>query len=290
LAAQSSLPGSALYGWKVNVNEEVRASLAVSGESKAEMDADRAGERLSEAEKLSVEESVDAQTRTDIEMNFKAFADRTQARIKALADVDARAAADVASNFEFALNAHEKVLARLEATDSESNSELRDLQAEVDSELRDTVKLRTDAETKIRAEGRGPEVKAAAEGKITAATNVIAEVTAFINAKKNSLSADAVAKAEARLAVAQSLLDQANAKLTAGAYADAFILGNQTVRTAQGAKLLIEAEGDLEVDLHLDGQRASPTPTFSPRSSPKTEGLRESETHIEGRVDIEVGF
>jgi hypothetical protein len=292
VAARSALPGHLLYPVKVNVNEEVRAALASSDEAKAKVDADRAEERLEEAEEVSVEEDVDAQTRADIEANFKLFADSTEARITALADVDARAAADIASEFETALRVHEKVLARLVAGDAQSSVEVHGLQTDVDDELEDTVKARLAAEAKVKTEDHGPEVKAAAQGKLGAAANVIAEVTRFISNKKAVLGADAVAKAEARLKVAEDLKAQADAKLAAGAYSDAFILGNAVIRTAQEAKLLIEAQEELDVDLHLGG-RPSVTPT--PHPTPKTEGMQESEAHdgevdASARVEVEFGF
>src|ERR1043166_10145599 len=84
IAAQTSLPGDALYGVKVNVNEEVREAMAFSDEGKASIEADRAEERLKEAEELSVSASVSADVRAQIEANFKAFADRAEARMTAL--------------------------------------------------------------------------------------------------------------------------------------------------------------------------------------------------------------
>jgi len=81
---------------KVHFNEEVQAALTFSDEAKADFEAVRAERRLDEAEELSVKDTVDAQTRADIEANFKEFADRADARMTALADVDAKAAADVA--------------------------------------------------------------------------------------------------------------------------------------------------------------------------------------------------
>lgn len=290
IAAQTSLPGDALYGVKVNVNEEVRAALAFSPEAKAEVEADRAQERLEEAEELSIKEDVDAETQADIEANFKEFADRAQARMEALAETDARATADLASNFEVALRAHEKVLARLAADDKQTLGEVKDLEGDVDDELSDTVKVRLAAEAKLKAEDHSPEIKAAAQGKLGAAANVLAATKNFIDNKKAQLGATAVAKAEARLAVAQDQVDQGNAKLQAGAYADAFNLGNAAIRTAQEARALVEIQEELDVDLHL-GSR----PSTTPHPTPETEGLRESEDHdsevdASGRVEVEFGF
>ncbi len=291
MAAQSSLPGGALYPVKVNINEEVRAAFALSAKARAQSDARRAEERLQEAEELSVEEDVDAETRADIEANFQLFADRTEARIDALTDTDARAAADIASNFEMALSSHGKVLARL-AADADG-AEVRDLQATSDKELKETVTLRLEAEGKVKEEDGAPATMEAARGKLGAAVNVLAEVSRFIDLRESQLGAAAVTAARAELKNAQDLKAEADADFAAGKYPEAFIKGNAVIRMAQGAKLLIQAQEDLDVDLHLGG-RPTATP---PHPSPKVEGERESEANDEGdgtsagaKVNIEFGF
>ena len=230
--------------------------------------------------------------KTVVRRTYLLHADRAETRITNLSQVDARAAADIASNMETALRAHEKVLSRLATNDVQSKAEVGPLQSEVDSELGDTVKVRMDAEEKVRQEGSGPDVKSAAEGKINAANNVIKEVSSYIDARKAQLGADAVTKAQAQLTSAQSLVVQANTKLTAGAYADAFNLGNQAIRTAQEAKLLIEAQGQLEVDLHLDGRASKSSETS--HFVPEVKGLNDSEQNDGGDghdgLNIDAGF
>ncbi len=288
VAAESSVPGDALYGVKVNINEEARAAFALSAAGKARVEADRAEERLEEAEELSVEEEVSAETRADIEANFELFADRTEARIDALVDTDAHAAADIASNFETALSTHDKVLARLLAGDN--GEEVKNLQADVDKELKETVALRLKAEEKVEKEDGAPATMEAARGKLGAAANVLVEVERYIDLKEGKLGADAVANARAELKVAQDLKVEADAAFNDGTYPDAFIMGNAVIRIAQGAKLLIETQEHLDVDLHLGGKAST-----SPHPTPKTEGIRESEEHdgdvdARGKVEIEFGF
>lgn len=288
VAAQNSLPGDVLYPVKVGINEPVMLALSFSDKGKAAYESELAGRRLSEAEQLSVSASVSAQVYAQLQANFKDFADRTQERIAVLASADAQSAADLASNFETALRAHEKVLARLAARDAKDRTGLSDLQQEVDSELSDTVKTRTSAEGDLKKEDHSPDAKTAAEGKLNAATNVIASVTSYINGKKDQLGADAVAKATVKLTAASTLVTQGQAKLAAGDYVAAFIAGNAAIRTAQEARALVELQDQLDVDLELDGHAS---PSFSPHPTPDTEGFRQSQ-HDEGggRVDIEVGF
>jgi hypothetical protein len=286
VAAQSALPGNPLYGIKVNVNEPVAGALTFSDQGKAAYEATLAERRLSEAEQLTVSSSVSADVLAQLQANFKAFADRTQQRIDALAATDPTAAADLASNFETALRAHDKVIARLAARDSGSTAELGKLQGEVDSELSDTVKTRTTAEADIQKQDHGPDVKVAAQNKLNAATNVISAVSTFIDSKKAQLGADAVTNATAKLTSATDMVTQGTAKIAAGDYAGAFILGNAAIRTAQEARALVDLQDQLNVDLHLNG---TPSPSVHP--TPDTQGYRQSQHDMGGgHVDIESGF
>jgi glycine cleavage system regulatory protein len=277
IAAQTSLPGDALYSVKVNVNERVRAALALTERGRADVAVKQSAERLEEAEELSAREAVSADVRAQLEENFQAFADRAEVRIDALADADARAAADVASNLEIALRTHEKVLANLSAVNSEFRGEVSKLGSKVSAEARQAAQLRAQAEAKVRAEGNGADVKTAAEGKLNAATNVIAAVRRFLNANQDRLTADESARAEAQVKAAENLVAQGEAKVAAGVYAEAFNLGNAAIRTAQGVHLLVDIQEELETDVEESvevemEEEESPRPSVLPvQSSDKAE-------------------
>ena len=66
-AAEGALPGDALYPVKVGVNERVRAALALGLEADAEWNVRQIERRLEEAEELSAEGELNAETRTEIE-------------------------------------------------------------------------------------------------------------------------------------------------------------------------------------------------------------------------------
>lgn len=114
-AAQGSLPGDALYPVKVNFNEKIEATLSVSAESNANLEAKLAERRLIEAEKLAGDNKLDAETSLEIKQRFEAHALRVDERIEKLSDRDVLVALDVASRFETSLKAHEAVLAKLES-------------------------------------------------------------------------------------------------------------------------------------------------------------------------------
>lgn len=66
-AAESSLPGDALYAVKVKVNEPIRGALSFSASSKAEWETKKLERRLEEAEKLVLEGRFDGEALAEME-------------------------------------------------------------------------------------------------------------------------------------------------------------------------------------------------------------------------------
>lgn len=69
-AAQGALPGDILYPIKVNINEEIRASLTFDKEAKAEYEAQRYGRRISEAIILADQGALDAEHKAGLEVKL----------------------------------------------------------------------------------------------------------------------------------------------------------------------------------------------------------------------------
>lgn len=253
VAAEAALPGDALHVIKISVNEKVMAAVALTSEAKVKVEAKFAERRLEEAEALAVENRLDADVRAKIEANFKAHADRVQVRI---ADFEARedfkAAADIASNFETSLRAHEGILARLKIKIEVEGveDEVEELEEAVEEEADEAEEVRVKVEGKVKTEGRA-EVRTAAEGRINAAENKIVEVKAFIANQEAKLGVEAVAEAKAELAEAEAVLAEAKAKLEAGAFGEAFVKAGEAHRTAQEAKLEVELEGKVDVEVKV---------------------------------------
>lgn len=269
-AAESSLPGDALYGIKVNFNEEVRAGIALGAEGKAEWDARRAERRLEETEALAQQGRINAKVKADLEARFAAFASRVEDRIKRLeSDGNVRAAADIASRFEASLDAHADVLSRLGEKGNASagaEADIRPIEVNVRAAAARLTGMRIGLEAKVEAEAAGPEVESAAKGKIGAAENVIASVKSYITREKEALGVSATVDAEAKLKEADDLLVQAKAKLEAKAYGEAFNLGNQAIRAAQEARVRVEQETRYRLNIHFGGN-ASGTASSSASSS-----------------------
>lgn len=252
VAANNSLPGDALHGIKVGVNERMRLGMSVSAQSQANTRAEIAEERLMEAERLAVDDRMNARARTQVETNFTEHADRIRALIADLEDTDLMAAAEIASNLETSLKAHEVILAQVEAgmDDQAQMNEIAALRVRVGEEARSFERLRMDLEARLKAQA---DVRAAAEGRITAATNKIAEVRRFIASVTSRLSAEAVARAEARLSVADATLAQARARLAAEAFGEAFMLASEAHRIAQDAQIMAASQLRLRIQIGVPG-------------------------------------
>lgn len=271
-AAEAAVPGDVLYPVKVGMNEEIRAAFAFSAEAKAEWEAERAERRLVEAERLAAEGRLDAAAKAELEARFAAHAEKAKERIEAMQDDKTiQFAAGLLNRFEASLDAHNRLLSRIEAqvTDPERQERINEIQAKVDARLDAVRNLRAEVEARVEArlEAAGvsaagsatssaqvssPEIQTAAEGKINAAENVIAATRRYLDRRSAEVSASARAEAEAKLAAANELVADARAKVSAGAYAEAFRLANKAIRTAEEARVALRAETDLRIRIGDD--------------------------------------
>ena len=256
-AAEQALPGDIFYPIKIGVNEEARAWFKVSSEAKANWEIERAQKRLEEAEQLASEGSLNTENRAIIEANFRAHSEKVKARIVEFENKENfNAAADVGSNFEISLKAHEKILAQLleEESDDELKVEINPIKVKVGSEAKILTKSREENENKVSGEVRVG-VEAFAQGKLKAAENKVDEVRKFISKIEAELRAEISAQAKARLALAEQAVVDGKAKLEVKLYGDAFVLFQKAIRIAQEAKLLIQAHDELEVNVQINGHR-----------------------------------
>ena len=110
-AAENALPGDVLYTVKVNVNERALELAATSAKAKAEVSAKRAERRLQEAEQLAVAGRLDTETKIALGEQFNKHAEEFVVRAEVLTSSDdIEAAAEVSSDLEAALSAHEGIL------------------------------------------------------------------------------------------------------------------------------------------------------------------------------------
>ncbi|MBP7770315.1 MAG: hypothetical protein KA066_00140 [Candidatus Pacebacteria bacterium] len=102
VAANSSVPGDALYGLKIGVNEKIEAALSFSEEAKAEEHLEAIAERHAEGKKLEAQGKLSAEAKADLNANIDAHA---KAFTTALANVKASGNAEATAQLEAKLQA-----------------------------------------------------------------------------------------------------------------------------------------------------------------------------------------
>jgi len=242
VVAEGSLPGDVLYPIKVGVNENVRGAIAVSAKSEAELEARLAGRRLEEAEKLATKEDLSVEITTEIEDNFNAHADRTMARIETLAETDARAAADIASNFETSLLAHERVLVRLAL---DGGSDLAVLIAPLTSDVRSVISA-------------SASVKAKADANVEAEADIDLEASAKARLMEAEASLRSAQRAVSSAGVESENETEGSIESNTQSETEAEGSGGASVRVkseVQGganseSETSVESDGSLKVDLY----------------------------------------
>lgn len=255
-AAEQSLPGDALYPVKVSVNEEVREAFTLRQEAKAEWQIRRAERRLEEAEQLSVDGKLDAETRERIEVNFEKHIVRIRERVKMFEEKnDLRSATDVSARFETALQAHADVLAKLAEKRNGDTQAMKEKVDEEEDEAGDdhraaTQRVKNDDDSEEKRE----QFEKAAENKMNAALKKIEEVKEHVQKllDNGKISAETSSEAKVELVNVEKLITDAKAQVANGEYREAFLSFQEAHNKAQRVKLLVEAEKNLSVRVKID--------------------------------------
>lgn len=257
-AAEGALPGDALYPIKTQVTERVLAGLAVTARGHAAIEASLAKRRLAEAETLAAGQglaSLDAKQRVALAENFRTHAENAKQGIAAVEqEGDADTAAELASDFEAGLRAHEQILLRLPAPagkPEESDILIGNFLTHIAAARRDAAAVRLRAET-IPARAATPGDKKTAEARLAAVEQKITATTRLIhNNGEAPGTGQTVAAADARIKAAALLYTEAKARIAAGAYPEAAASIRQANRAAEEAALLAAARRELNLDLRL---------------------------------------
>lgn len=110
LIAERTLPGDALYPIKVQFNEELRSTLALSPYEKIEWEAERLSRRVAEARLLASEGKLTEQFESDVADAVRAHSHAAQQEIANLREDDAEEAAIAEIVFASALDVQSAVL------------------------------------------------------------------------------------------------------------------------------------------------------------------------------------
>src|SRR3990167_9023817 len=216
--AQNSLPGDTLYPIKIEVNERVNSWAAITDESEAKLASKLALRRIEEAEELLSKDEFSVESKEKIEARFEIHTAKMEEKIAKLEEKNKLSeAAEINSNFEASLRAHEQILVKLASKSGKSKDDAVSVTMLVDLKTKDSAENQSRIEAKIRASS-GPDAKSAAEGKMKPVENLITEGRADLGAEK---------------------------------FADAFAKFQRASKIAQEAKLLVEAKVELDVDVSV---------------------------------------
>lgn len=254
-AAEGALPGDLLYPVKVEVNEAVRSFLIIAPEAKDKWEVRRAERRLEEAEQLADRSDLDATKRQQIEKNLEKHLGRLEASAKRLAaEGDLGEAAELNSDLESAVQAHGRILSRVaEGDGSGGGAEAQAMAGKLQEKTVAAQERRAAAEQRLEEAG-SPEVEVAAKRRLEAARQKLAVARTCLDRLEAKSGSDSVAKARAKLAEAEKILADSQAKYDAGDYGQSFRLAQEAHRAAQAAKLLFEAQEKFQIEIELNGE------------------------------------
>lgn len=248
-AANNALPGDLLYPVKVSVNEKVLGYMQLSEASKARYNVQLTDLRLQELERVAVADKLSDANREKIISLLNQHIKKAQKNANGTDDerniIDSL---QIDSDLEASLNAHKKILDQL-ATDEkpEVSARIKSFLPSVEKNISSIKKSRENGEDEL---SKLPlDVKSAAEGKLEAAQNKIDEVSKFLSLKKERMSQDSYATAQANLNVLSDTLDKGKTEFGAGNYGNAFFLSQQTMGLAQETKVSIGAAIKLNIEL-----------------------------------------
>jgi len=249
-AAEQALPGDVLYPVKVGVTEEIRGAFTFSAHAGAQWEAKRVERRLEEAEELAKQGRLTEDIRAQIESNFDMHAERINERLSQIeARGEAAIAAEVTSDFEASLKAHEGILERFaegRERGSGDDNEAEELLLAIKIHRLDIEDKRADTEDSLVVETHTV-AQAAAEERLREAQERIQETQNRLDESAGTLNAEAKADAEMKLTAAKAALAEGKTRLEAGQYGQAFVSFQEAHRLAQEANVSLRATGNLDI-------------------------------------------
>lgn len=258
-AAEGSLPGDLLYPVKTHVNETVLASLAVSPEAQANVQADIAMRRLDEAQRLAARGTLGMTTAADLAAAFDEHAQKAHDSSEKLRSEDPERAAEIDSSLAARIAANADILGSFSKEDHDQGP-LNGIVASLTAHLAETEHATT-TPANITAE-KLASLSIRASDRLKDATEVVDEAVAETSGAANSsLEARLTVQAKTALSLASSKLDDGRQKMTAGNTATAYASFIESISASMQAKVYAEAArhaqdaGDQKQEDNKDGKK-----------------------------------
>ena len=245
-AAESALPGDALYPIKVEVNENVRSAFAISNKSEATLQTQLTERRLEEASLLAEQGKLDAQVSNEIGTRLaKHYNKAKEHSDKSETEGDIETSATVRASLEGSFRTYADVLAQLD-TEIESNEG-----ASLITEIKDYA----DASARAQATATittSDDVKGHVEATVNRASVFIKNAEATLARVKEKLSAETYARFTAHLNAGIAAEAKAETQLKAEQYREAYGSAQIAIRLAQEIQTTINSAVHLEDEVETD--------------------------------------
>lgn len=245
LAAQGSVPGDILYGYKINVNESFRYLMAFSDESKIKLYFEFAKERIDEAEKLLAKEEIKAEHSRWLLANFNENISRGYVYIEKLkGDSKSEVASDIISDFESYLEVDEELISIISKKVSEKSApEVNLLIENIADALEFTAKKKEEKNTEIKHRKGG--AKKFAEKKLKSAEDELSGALKFVEYKKSDLDSESQTEAEVDINSAIDLIHNGKKEFKNENFGEAFVIFQEAEEKIQKTELLLDGKIDL---------------------------------------------
>jgi len=253
VAAVNSLPGDALYGVKVSVNEPIAGLFTVSQEAKTVRQGKLAERRLQEVEDLVANGVFDEEKRSEIEARLNDHINKFSLNASLLASDKNKAisSSELTARLEAVLIAHQDVLGKITIKVDTATSTREELAAIIsllkksEGDIkghREKIDLRLgegfskdDKATTTKA----TTTKESLLGKQGAAENVLASALRAYERVKLELSSEVNLKAGEIFAKATSTLAEGKSKAEKGEYADASEKFHEVIKLANEGRVIV---------------------------------------------------
>lgn len=257
-AAERALPGDILYAVKIGINEPVQGAFAVSGSAKTQWNTELIERRLEEAESLAAAGKLTPEIRTEIQTKLEQTSIAFNKSVEELESSDDSAAIAAAhSEYEASLQGHERVLTALSDIVPAAREDVGPLLASVRAKALSARSARAHAELAVSTTNN-TSVRVAALDTKRSADSRVNEVRSKAAVSLNVAPPTAAMEADSSANVAQEAIAMGNELLEEGKYGDAFGTFQMAIRTAEAAKVQLEAEMRLKTSFAAAKAPANP--------------------------------
>ena len=314
-AAQGALPGDMLYPIKVNVNEEVRGAFTLNTEAKVAWETTLAERRSHEAATLVTEGTLDEDVAADLSARLATHLDKAESLMAELeAKGNLEAAANAQSRLEALLNVQQRIFQSLEDdatadtedntttsttttttstdTDDEDDDTNDDNRKNVSSitHILDALEHKADVQERVRADyaDKLEEKDEDDRARTLAQTKQVTE-TKIATTEKILLAFEekngARTEAHAAFDAAVTMKQEADRKLLAKEYGDAFELYHKAQTMLDRVHLFLRTSAAIGIDLQIDTDRDDDGDDDRNRSDEKREDVNDEDTDDEQNAD-----